>query len=280
MSLADQKKFDNMQPRKQVIIKTDLAKYETSFDRKPHIVSSGAQKNFVAFAESIGAKWEKSPTDINELYFKEAVAKAIIYNEFRTLIARASWYDKGYLANIVSYTIAKLLQEVERQGNGRHLDLMSIWNTQSIPEALKQTALQIGEIVLGLLTSRTRTVQNVTEWAKKKECWESVERTQVTLSGDLLATLISASKRAVEKKEARTVRKVDDGIEIQTKLVMIPPTTWTAAEEFGLNRRVLTPRDTDLVRLMATRKIPTERQSVLLADIVQRLTDAGFTFDG
>lgn len=62
LSAADQKKFDAMYPRKQVMTKTDLAKYEISYERKPpHIVSAGAQKNFVAFAEAVGSKWEKSP---------------------------------------------------------------------------------------------------------------------------------------------------------------------------------------------------------------------------
>ena len=36
---------------------------------------------------------------------------------------------QGLLANIVTYTIAKLVQEVDRQGEGRHIDLMSIWNS-------------------------------------------------------------------------------------------------------------------------------------------------------
>ncbi len=46
LSAADQKKkFDAMYPRKQVMTKTDLAKYEISYERKPpHIVSAGAQK--------------------------------------------------------------------------------------------------------------------------------------------------------------------------------------------------------------------------------------------
>ncbi len=37
--------------RARVITKTDAAKYVTSWDRQPHKVSAGAQKNFVAFAD-------------------------------------------------------------------------------------------------------------------------------------------------------------------------------------------------------------------------------------
>lgn len=219
----------------------------------------------------------------NELYYKEVVAKAIIYNDIRTLVARADWYDKGYLANIVTYTIAKLVHEAERQGGGRHIDLMSVWNAQSTPpNAMQDVALQIGRVVLSLLTDGNRPVQkNVTEWAKKrKECWESVEKVQVNLSGEFLGTLVDPEKkRAVAVKEARSVRKVDDSIELQMRLVQIPAAKWLAAEEFGLTRRVLSPKDADLVRLMAKKsKVPTERQCLLIADIMRRLGDAGFTF--
>jgi hypothetical protein len=279
-SVADQKKFDAMHPRKQVMTKTDLAKYEISFEKKPHVVSAGAQKNFVAFAEAVGSRWEKSPTDFNDLYYQEAVAKAIVYNEFRTLIARAEWYDKGYLANIVSYTIAKLVHEVERQGGGRQIDLISIWKTQTIADSMKEAALEIGQIVLGLLTATNRTVQNVTEWAKRKECWESVEKKPVNLPAGFLTTLVSRERRKAAQVEANAVRKIDDSIEIQTRLIQIPQGTWSAAEKFGLERRLLAGRDLDLVKLMAKGKIPSDRQSLLLAEVVQRLTDSGFNFDG
>ena len=73
------------------------------------------------------------------------------------------------VANIVTYTIAKWSKkEVDRQGEGRHIDLMSIWNSQTIPPSLRDAGLQIGKIVLDRLTDRNRKVQNVTEWAKKK----------------------------------------------------------------------------------------------------------------
>ncbi len=91
---------------------------------------------------------------------------------------------------------------------------------------MQDVALQIGRVVLSLLTDGNRPVQkNVTEWAKKrKECWESVEKVQVNLSGEFLGTLVDPpeKKRAVAVKEARSVRKVDDSIELQMRLVQIP----------------------------------------------------------
>jgi hypothetical protein len=280
LSPSGQKKFDATYPRKQVITKTDLAKYEISFDQKPHMVSAGAQKNFVAFADSVGSRWEKASTDFNELYFKEVVAKAVVYNEFRTLISRAEWYDKGYLANIVTYTIAKLVHEVGRQAGGRQIDLMSIWNSQTIPSSTRDTALQIGEIVFSLLTDRNRKIQNVTEWAKKKECWESMEQVHIPLSDEFLGTLIGREQRVAAVKDARTVQKIDDGIEAQMKILRVATPTWMKAADFGTKRRVLSPRDLEILKVVIKGAVPSERQSLYLLDVIQRLEDSGFNFDG
>lgn len=279
LSTSERKKFEATYPRKQVITKTELAKYIVSFEEKPYTVSAGAQKNFVAFADSVGTKWEKSDADFNELYFKETVAKAIVYNDFRELISRATWYDKGYLANIVTYTIAKLVHEVKKQGAGRQIDLMAIWTNQTIPDSVADMALQIGETVLDLLTARTRTVQNVTEWAKKKECWESIERAKVTLSADFLAGLVDPEKRVVAKKEARKVQKVDNGIEAQLRVMRVPAQKWTEAAEFGKTRRVLSPRDLEFVSVITRGRVPSELQSAQLFDIMNRLEIAGFHFE-
>lgn len=273
-----QKKFDATYPRKQVITKTDLAKYVVSFEEKPYTVSAGAQKNFVAFAESVGAKWERSDADFNELYFKETVAKAIVYNDFRALISRAAWYDKGYLANIVTYTIAKLVQETKRQGNGRQIDLMSIWSAQAVSDSMAEMALKIGKIVLDLLTDRNRKVQNVTEWAKKKECWESIEQTKITLSDEFLATLVDPQRRLAAKKEARKVQKVDTGIEAQMRVMRIPSSKWIEGAEFGKAHRVLSPRDLEFIGIITKGRVPSELQSTQLFDIMNRLTEAGFDF--
>ena len=53
LSDAKRKQFLTEYPRQQMFTKTDLAKYEVSFAGKPHIVSQGAQKNFISFASKV-----------------------------------------------------------------------------------------------------------------------------------------------------------------------------------------------------------------------------------
>lgn len=61
--------------------KTDLAKFENVWEEKPTFVNLGAQKNFVQYAKRIGQEWTKNPDNFNELYYKRAIARAILFKK-------------------------------------------------------------------------------------------------------------------------------------------------------------------------------------------------------
>ena len=87
--------------------KTDLAKFLNVWRDKPDIVSKGAQKNFADFASFVGAEWNKHPNDFNEMYYREAIAKAIVFRSVERLVTEQPWYEGGYRANVVAYAISK-----------------------------------------------------------------------------------------------------------------------------------------------------------------------------
>ena len=130
------KTFLAQYPSTQLFHKTDLAKYYMSFECKPHIVSKGAQFNFKEFAKLIDPKWEKNKEGINEMWYKEIIAKAIIFKELDKAVLAAKvdeigksetkWYDGDYKANIVTYSIAKLVSIIKEK-SGRELDLLKVW---------------------------------------------------------------------------------------------------------------------------------------------------------
>jgi hypothetical protein len=68
--------FRERTPPSQRFSKTDLAKVLNSWNRLPHIVSGGAQKNFVAFMRALrdnrGATWEP-----DEAFFRDVVAQVM-----------------------------------------------------------------------------------------------------------------------------------------------------------------------------------------------------------
>jgi hypothetical protein len=57
LTAARKDQFLRLNPREQVIEKTDLAKVETSFQLRPDIACKGAEKSFVEFANRISKEW-------------------------------------------------------------------------------------------------------------------------------------------------------------------------------------------------------------------------------
>jgi hypothetical protein len=191
LAAPDARKFVVTYPKNQLISKTDAAKYEVSWAMKPHLVSAGAQKNFVAFAAEVKTKWDSADSQFDEVFFRRLVAKSLLYNETRAMVSRSDWYSSGYLANVVTYALAKLAFEIGRQGQGLGLDFVRIWNAQTLSETLSRTILDISKLAFETLTDPRRRVANVTEWAKNEECWRVFQSVEYNLSDEFLEELIS-----------------------------------------------------------------------------------------
>lgn len=278
---AEQKKFEAEYPKTQVITKTDAAKYEVAWALQPHIVSRGAQKNFVAFAELVAKKWEISDTQFNELYWRHLVAKGILFESVRGAIAKADWYDKGYLANVTSYSIAKLAHCVGTQTKTGQFDFDRMWTDQRATEATLRDCLAIGEQVLKVLTSEARPVQNVTEWAKRDECWNIVRTMEFSLSAGLLAELADRSVAQDRRRDAVATQKIDNGIAAQAQVVSMQASEWLAVEQFGKSARIVTDKDLGILALVTGRKagFPTEAQCAHLLKLIARCRERGFEAD-
>ena len=165
---ARQKAFTNIHPSSQKFTKTDLAKFEHTWDRLPHIVSLGAQKNFSRYTLHLAGN-EKF--EVDETYFHHLVAKAILFKNTEKIVDREKF--GGYRANIVTYTIAYLNFADEKL-----LDLNWIWKHQSIPPDLQQTISIVSRKVHEVIKN-TPDGRNVTEWCKKEDCWRAVQKVSI-----------------------------------------------------------------------------------------------------
>lgn len=275
---AEQNKFDREYPRSQLFNKTDLAKFENSWEGLPHVVSTGAQKNFANFAGAIGKRWEKSNTQFNEVYFKNAVAKAIIFRTLERLVLRQPWYDGGYRANIVTYTIAKLAMLVKECNSA--LDFDRIWRAQKIDGSLEQTLLKIAAMVSDIITDPQAGMQNVTEWAKKQACWERVQVLEIKLGETFMDQLLGKDEQKKLLNDGKMARGIDNGIEAQTRAVELGSHFWKQAIDWGLERHMLSEPDHTTMSKVASipNKIPTEKESILLMTIIERLREESCPF--
>lgn len=172
---SKRKSFDFKFPKKQRIDKTSWAKYQLSWEQKPHTVSKGAQANFMEFQKQMYANLAENPSFVDEDYFKSGVAKAILFEETRNAVMKADWYESGYLANIVTYTVSKLAYEIEQRFPGKALNFKKIWANQGISENLSDVLANLGYIVREVLVDPNKTQKNVSQYAKTELCWDKVK---------------------------------------------------------------------------------------------------------
>lgn len=169
---AEKKLFLRQCPKDQLISKTDLAKYENSWDDHPRFVNLGAEKNFAQFARRIGELWDKDASQFDEAWFRRLVSRAILFKRLEKVVASQSWYNGGYRANIVAYTIA-LLSELHRKGQNAFSSDIT-WRQQGLDAAFEQRLATVAKICNEELSDGSRGVSNVTEWAKRAECWDKI----------------------------------------------------------------------------------------------------------
>lgn len=191
MTKANKDKFILRNPKRQVINKTDVSKVLNTWAMKPDEVSKGSQSNFNIFAKDITNSWEINKDIYDEQYFKETIALHILFKYTEDMITHQSWYEGGFRANIVTYSLAFFHKCINEQFPDQKLDLMLIWNRQSVPDTIKDDLISISKLVYATITDEDRPIKNVTQWCKRPQCWEQVQQSYLSLNEKIKVLLIS-----------------------------------------------------------------------------------------
>ena len=278
MSPAEKLRFEADNPRRQVITKTDIAKIENSWRQLPHEVSKGAQKNFDVYSKFVVTEWQNRPLQFNDEFFKRAVAHAIVFRELEQLVpTQTDWYDGGYRANIVTFTIAKLAQIIAEQGAGGALNVQSIWRTQSISPAMSAQLKVVARAMYSVITSPEQGLENVTEWCKKELAWQRAQQQNIRLLPELAAELVSQAEELEREADAVDTARIDAGIAAVTEVVKYRSSNWRTMREWGVQRNELTAKEDQLLLFAATAgRVPSERQAAAILQIRKRLEAEGF----
>ena len=187
------------------------------------------------------------------------------------------WYG-GYKANIVTYTISKFRHMVDSKG--KLLDLMAIWNSQSVTAELLNNLLDIAAKVNEVIKDTPQHVTNIGEWCKKPDCWENVINTNVPLKGAVENMLIDLIVAEEQKKEAATVQGIDNGIEAQKYVFDKTDKYWKKMQDWNKTSYVLSHKEKRILDIAAAipTKIPTEKQCLSILDIEKKALVEGFHF--
>jgi len=276
---AVNRKFRTEHPRDQMIVKTDLAKYEMSFKQKPHIVSQGAQKCFIQFADIIDKQWNDGALAFGDGYFRDAMSRARIFRWTDKMVGTSDWYvnDRGYKAQIVTYSIAVLSALLAQ--DKVTLDLRKVWNSQDLPQSLKIFLTDLAPEVAALLKDPPDSVRNIGEYCKRQFCWSRLEKAFDYDTTEELEDCVVSSEKAKElKKDDRQTRKIDHGIDAQARVLELQD-RWKEIAAYGLQSgcRLTHSEMTALtVACKLPGRIPNPKQSIAALSALKKIESEGF----
>ncbi|GAA0856292.1 AIPR family protein [Aliiglaciecola litoralis] len=273
LTIGDTKRFKVENPKSQMFTKTDMAKYLNVWDEEPKWVNKGAQGNFTQFAKRISQEWKVSSNEFNELFYKRLVAKAIIFKATEKIISGEAWYG-GYRANIVAYTLAALSEYCK--SHGKTLDFDTIWLKQDISIKLVMVIKSIAFYVNEKLMTPPPQFKNITEWAKKDLCWDSIKRDlpeNLNKVETLLSTLVvNLESDNFAKKAAKSDQIIDNSIDAQRKVLEYGKENWKPLAADALKNELLSAKEMSiLTKTIFADKIPSGAQAKVLLNILDRV---------
>lgn len=273
-SQAAKRAFREQCPASQRLSKTDLARYWLASVCRPYVVSLGAQKAFAIFMSELPDIFP-SGWSPDQVFFKEMVGRAIIYRTTERIV-RAEKYP-AYRANICAYTVAYLFHVSQGE-----VDLMMIWDNQSVSDELKRILTAWSHAVDDAIR-KTAGSRNVTEWCKKPQCWEDVSRLIPPMIEPLppelhrMAFASSGDMAAVEAPEAEQDRIKSD-IE---RCLAVDAAGWARIHHWGLATKRLTYVERGVAHTLGEYaaagwlRLPSPKQARHGARAIELATEAG-----
>ncbi|TPK89840.1 AIPR family protein [Mesorhizobium sp. B2-4-16] len=273
---AERRRFELEFPRSQLIEKTDLAKFEVTFECRPHIVSRHAQKCFLEYAETIDRAWKISEAQFNEHWFRGIVAKAIAFRWTDRMVGGSAWYqeDRGYKAQVVTYTLAWLVNYLYERD--LELDLEVIWQRQDLPDEIGEVLRQLAPQVSATLKDAPPQMKNVGEYCKQQACWAAVAGAEYRFAGSLDGLVVDRAQAEHRRKEAIAAKKLDSDIDLDRLMVAMLEDT-EPYMTFASGKRLLTPKSVAALRRLTRGdiRLPVSERNALKY-MLEKMQRAGF----
>ncbi|RUS48857.1 AIPR family protein [Cohnella sp. AR92] len=281
MTKSERNRFLTQNPKEQLITKTDMAKARNTWRGLPHTVSKGAQSNFSEFAEWVDDAWSVSDEAFNERFFQESIALFILFKHVEKLVTYQSWYEQGYRANIVTYSIALLAHLLKNQYPDSTLDLQIIWNKQDVPDVLTNQLAKLAKVVLDSITDPTRAVANVTQWCKREACWTRIKSLDIVLDASIESILIDTTDAKSEARRARKDQKMISGIEAQSKVVNYGAEYWKRVHSFIAEKKIPYHTEAESLKIACNMpaKLPNSVHSQKLLALLEKAVSEGWKED-
>ena len=130
------------------------------------------------------------------------------------------------------------------------------------------------------MVAENRGKQNVTEWAKKVECWVQFKDQSYNLNTSFANELVSRNKIKDEEKTGRKdwIDKSED--EAMIELNKIKSSVWPNLQKWNVVHKVLSPTENDFIncaiKIYTKGIFPTGKQCKRILKTLERAREEGF----
>ena len=282
---AQKRHYQTEFPPNQKFVKTDMAKFENTWRMNPHEVKKGAQANLKILGQKISLEFEKDEDNFKEPFYKDLIAKAILFKQSDLAIGKSNWYkeNKGLKAEIVTYSIAFIRDKLLKRGLDINLDI--IYNNQSLSDSLTEEIVEVARFMKGLITNAEFTLtSNPSEFCKKLESWKKIQELDYELQNlNMQSDVVSEMQKEEKLKDNKEEIKAGDQIADIEEIISIPIKEWEALHAY-FSSRGLAESDIEIsltklcIQLHQGKKVPTSRQAKKALEIRSKAYQEDFEF--
>jgi hypothetical protein len=214
-------------PKSQMINKTDFAKRAWAWgmlDKRgkkevlPYVATKSAEVVYRKYIDTV----EANGTVADSKYYKESIAKEIIYKKIYSKLAELG--VSGYKSNVALYTMAWLSYKTLDK-----INLSLIWDAQDVSTHLMKVFMDMIPIVHNVILTPNEKEsahygKNVGEFSKKEECWELLKKKNIVLD----TNIPEMSNNTIIADEQSSISKTPIH---ETREFWVKMTVWSAFKE-------------------------------------------------
>lgn len=277
---ATQKKvFEKQNPKKQMFKKVDLAKYYNIYLQKPDVASAGGQKSFNAFGEWMIKQWDKNENFVTQQFYKEVVCLGIFFKETDELVRKASWYQ-SYKANIVAYALSMMFYQIQKQYPEYAVDFNKIWRSQTLSNIWLLQIQKIAFLAYENLVREDRPIENVTEWAKRKACWEQAQKIAIDFPEEFVDVLVYKDEIQQVKKNEVKDKKEKKKLQGTIDVYNLGTNFWNDVQQWGIQQKIWRGKDQEFLELAIQfsngLKMITDKQATEILKVLDKAREESY----
>ena len=129
-----------------------------------------------------------------------------------------------------------------------------------------------------LIKDPPENVRNIGEYCKTQACWARVSAAfDVEISRQMPDVALAVDQEKERKKDDRTVRIIDHGIDAQMRVVELAG-RWEEIRDYGKKKRILSHVEISILNIATQipKRLPSEKQSAVALGALDKVLEDGF----